>query len=61
MYEDDPYSVLDDKIRLNTFKNHPIRYSIAGTVKDIYAITKNNLMIVIILFIILPICFNHYW
>lgn len=43
MYADDPYSVLDDDIRLNVFKDHPIRYSIAGTVEDINAITRQDL------------------
>jgi predicted Zn-dependent peptidase len=43
MYNDDPYSYLDEGIRLNAFKNHPVRYSIAGTVEDIKAITKEDL------------------
>lgn len=43
MYNDDPYSYLDEKIRLNAFKDHPIKYSIAGTIEDINAITKEDL------------------
>ncbi|HHT38175.1 MAG TPA: insulinase family protein [Mollicutes bacterium] len=43
MYDDDPYSYLDDKIRYNGFKKNPIRYSVAGEIKDIRAITKEDL------------------
>lgn len=43
MYNDDPYSFLDEEIRLNAFKKHPIKYSIAGTVDDINSITKEDL------------------
>ena len=44
MYEDDPYFALDDGIRLNTYINHPARYSIGGTVEDIKEITKEQLL-----------------
>ncbi len=43
MYDDDPYSVLDEKIRFNAFLNHPLKYPIAGTIDDINAITKDDL------------------
>ncbi len=43
MYDDDPYSFLSDQIRLNAFINHPIRYNVAGEVKDIRSITKEQL------------------
>ncbi len=44
MYEDDPYYVLDDGIRLISYQVHPARYSIGGTVKDIKSITKEQLL-----------------
>ncbi|MDD2203192.1 MAG: pitrilysin family protein [Bacilli bacterium] len=43
MYNDDPYSFLEEQIRFNAFLNHPIKYSIAGTVRDINSITKEHL------------------
>ncbi|MGI6329729.1 MAG: EF-P 5-aminopentanol modification-associated protein YfmH [Bacilli bacterium] len=43
MFEDDPDSFLDDRIRLNTFLKHPFRFSVVGTIKDINEITKDNL------------------
>jgi predicted Zn-dependent peptidase len=43
MYKDDPYSYMDDRIRFNGFINHPIKYSVAGEVEDIMAITKEDL------------------
>jgi predicted Zn-dependent peptidase len=43
MYNDDPYSYLDERIRFNAFNIHPIRYSIAGTVDDVNSITKEDL------------------
>lgn len=43
MYDDDPYSFLSDQVRLNAFINHPIRYNIAGEIKDIRSITKEQL------------------
>jgi predicted Zn-dependent peptidase len=43
MYNDDPYSYLDEEVRFNAFKEHPVRHSIAGTVEDINAITKEDL------------------
>jgi predicted Zn-dependent peptidase len=43
MYNDDPYSFLEEHLRLNVFKDHPIRYSIAGTVEDVNSITKEDL------------------
>lgn len=44
MYDDMPYWVLDDGLRLNTFRYHPLRYSLAGSVDDIYQITKEELI-----------------
>ncbi len=44
MYDDMPYWNLDDGLRLNTFNNHPLRYSLAGSIKDIHQITKEALM-----------------
>ena len=43
MYKDDPYSYMDDKTRFNGFINNAIKYSIAGEVEDIRAITKEDL------------------
>lgn len=43
MYNDDPYSYLDERVRFNAFKEHAIKYSIAGTVEDINSITKEDL------------------
>ena len=43
MYQDDPYSVIYEKLLYNTFNNHPIRYPIIGTKKDIDKITKEDL------------------
>lgn len=43
MYEDDPFFKIYSKIIYNAFINHPIKYPIAGTVKDVYSITKEDL------------------
>ena len=43
MYEDDPYFKIYNGIIYNTFIKHPIKYPIAGTIKDIYSITKEDL------------------
>lgn len=43
MYHDDPYSYLEERVRYNGFKKHPVKYSVAGEVKDIKAITKEDL------------------
>lgn len=43
MYEDDPYSVAFDAINFNAFKRHSTKYSVAGTVKDVDSITKEQL------------------
>ena len=43
MYEDSPYYKLYDRILYNTFKNHPIKYPIAGTISSIKKITKKDL------------------
>ncbi len=43
MYEDMPESVLENKLRENTYKKHPKRIDIAGTVDDISKITKEDL------------------
>lgn len=43
MYEDMPESVLENKLRENTYKVHPKRIDIAGKVEDIEKITKKDL------------------
>jgi len=43
MYEDSPYFKLYDRILYNSFKNHPIKYPIAGTISSIKKITKKDL------------------
>ncbi len=43
MYEDSPYYKLYDRILYNSFKNHPIKYPIAGTISSIKKITKKDL------------------
>ena len=43
MYEDDPYFKMYDGLLYNAFNIHPIKYPIAGTVDDVYSITKENL------------------
>lgn len=43
MYNDDPYTYLDEGMRLNVFENHSLRYPIAGSADDIKAITKEDL------------------
>lgn len=43
MYEDDPEWVLDDTMRKNLFYKLPIKEKIAGTIKDIEKITKEDL------------------
>ena len=43
MYEDDPYFKMYDGIIYNSFVKHPIKYPIAGTVDDVYSITKDDL------------------
>lgn len=43
MYEDSPYFKLYDRILYNSFKVHPIKYPIAGTISSIKKITKNDL------------------
>jgi len=43
MYKDDPFFKIYDGIINNTFVEHPIKYPIAGTVEDIYKITKEDL------------------
>ena len=43
MYDDDPYFKMYDGILFNSFKEHPIRYPIAGTIEDVYSITKEDL------------------
>lgn len=43
MYDDDPYFKMYDGIIYNAFIEHPIKYPISGTVKDIYEITKDDL------------------
>ena len=43
MYADDPFFKIYDGIIKNTFVKHPIKYPIAGTVEDVYSITKEDL------------------
>lgn len=43
MYADDPFFKMYDGILYNAFKKHPIKYPIAGTVKDVYSTTKEDL------------------
>ena len=43
MYDDDPEWMIDEEIRKAMFKVHPIRDDIAGTVKEINKITKEDL------------------
>ncbi len=43
MYADEPFFKMYDGIIYNSFINHPIKYPIAGTVKDVYSITKDDL------------------
>ena len=43
MYEDDPEWALDDTMRKNLFYQLPIKEKIAGTVKDIFSMTKEDL------------------
>ena len=43
MYDDEPFFKLYDGIVYNSFVNHPIKYPIAGTIKDVYSITKEDL------------------
>ena len=43
MYEDDPEWAMDDEMRKNLFYKLPIREKIAGNVKDINSITKEDL------------------
>ena len=43
MYEDSPYYKLYDRILYNSFKNHPIKYPIGGTISSIKKITVQDL------------------
>ena len=43
MYADDPFYKMYDGIIYNAFVKHPIKYPIAGTVKDVYSTTKEDL------------------
>ena len=43
MYEDDPYSRLYEGTLFNSFKKHPIRKSVIGTVESVNSITKEIL------------------
>lgn len=43
MYDDSPYFKLYDRVLYNSFKNHPIKYPIAGTISSIKKITKEDL------------------
>jgi len=43
MYQDDPFYKMYDGIIYNSFIRHPIKYPIAGTVKDVKLTTKEDL------------------
>jgi len=43
MYADEPFFKIYDGIIKNTFVKHPIKYPIAGTVEEVYKITKEDL------------------
>ena len=43
MYEDDPFFKMYDGVIYNSFIKHPIKYPIAGTIDDVYSITKDDL------------------
>ncbi len=43
MYKDNPYNRMYEGILYNSFKNHPIRYPIGGTVDSVKSITKEDL------------------
>ena len=43
MYQDMPGTVMYDKILENTFKNHPMKYPIIGTINSVNSITKEDL------------------
>lgn len=43
MYADDPYNVLYEMTLYNTFVEHPMKYSVGGTVESIRKITKEDL------------------
>lgn len=43
MYEDSPYYKLYDRILYNSFKKHPIKYPIGGTISSIKKITVQDL------------------
>lgn len=43
MYSDDPFFKIYDGIIYNSFIKHPIKYPIAGTIEDVYSITKEDL------------------
>lgn len=43
MYNDNPYSVIFEKLVYNTFVKNPIKYPVIGTKESIYKITKEDL------------------
>ena len=43
MYQDDPFFKMYDGIIYNSFIKHPIKYPIAGTIKDVNSTTKEDL------------------
>lgn len=43
MYDDNPDWVLTEEVQKSTFKNHPIRYDIAGYSETVNSITKEDL------------------
>lgn len=43
MYQDEPYFKIYDGVIYNSFSKHPIKYPIAGTIRDVNKITKEDL------------------
>lgn len=43
MYDDNPEWIITEQIQNSTFKNHPIKYDIAGYVDTVESITKEDL------------------
>ncbi len=45
MYEDEPFFKIYDGVIYNSFCVNPIKYPIAGTIDDVYSITKEDLYV----------------
>lgn len=43
MYKDNPFNRMYEGIIYNSFKNHPIKYPIGGTIESVKSITKEDL------------------